>query len=222
MAVVLLIRIQGRLNPLGMIGRVGILLALETDAHVLGIGDAMLTDNGCIGTDTLEITTVDLYAGFISKHLHKDAGLRTVETGTDYRIVALTVLLGVQAEVVIITCCILDLVKVGLDTVTDSMRSTEIHRGSLYGLDLTCGNVEFVARGEIVGIHIEYLVIAGLSEVATQIVVVVVRLVDDGRTIALSLPGHVEDVVGSDLVGSDSHHFARESVLTIVSDDGQF
>ena len=66
------------------------------------------------------------------------------------------------------------------------------------------------------------MVVAGLGEVATQIVVVVIGLIDDRGLIGLSLPGHVEDVVGSDLVSRDCHHLAREAVLAVSSHNRQF
>ena len=127
MAVIFLIRIQGWLNPFGMIGRGGILLALETDAHVLGVFETVLADDRGIGTDTLEVTAVDLYTRLVGEHLHEDTRLGAVKAGSNLCVVALTGLIGVQAEVVVITCGILYLVEVRLDAVADGMRLTEVH-----------------------------------------------------------------------------------------------
>ncbi len=204
-----------------MIGRVGILLALETDAHVLGVFEAVLADDVGISTDTLEVTTVNLYTRLVGEHLHEDTGLRRVEAGTYLCVVTLTILICVQAEIVVIACSVLNLIKVRLDAVANGMRRAEIHRGALYRLYFTRGDVELVTRGEVVGIHIEHLIVTGLGEVSTEIVVVVVGLIDDGRTICLSLPCHVEDVVCRYLVSRDSHHLAGESILSVSSHNRQ-
>ena len=76
MAEILLTGVQDGLYPFWMVGRIGILLALEADTHVLGVGDAMLAGNILIGTDALEVTAIYLYARLVGKHLHEDACLR--------------------------------------------------------------------------------------------------------------------------------------------------
>ena len=117
---------------------------------------------------------------------------------------------------------VLNLVELGVDRVTDSVRSAEVHSCTLYRLDFASGNVQFVARSEVVGIHVKYLVISCLCKVAAQIVVVVVCLVDDCRLVSLCFPCHVQCIAIHYLVGCDGSHLAWESVLTIFSDDGQF
>jgi hypothetical protein len=112
MTVIFLIRIQGGLHPLRMIGRVGILLALETDTHVLGVGDTMLADNCGISANTLEVSAVDLDTGLVGVHFHKDARLGRVKAGAYLCVVTFAILEGVQAEIMVITSGILNLVKV--------------------------------------------------------------------------------------------------------------
>ena len=101
------------------------------------------------------------------------------------------------------------------------MRSTEIHGGTLNRLDLSCRNVELVAGCEVVGIHIQYHVVGSILEVAVQIVIVVVGLVDNGLLVGSSLPGHIQRVVRCHLIGSNGRHLSGESVLTVFSYDGQ-
>ena len=186
MAEVLLARIQRGLYPLGLVGRVGILLALQTYAHVLRIYEILLVVDIHLVAYTLEVTAIDLHTWLVGEHLHKDACLRRVEAGTYLCVITLAILESVQAEVVVIACGILNLVELRLDTVTQSMWGTEVHRCTLYRLDLTCGDVKCVAGSEVVGIYIKYHVVGGLCEVTTQVVVVVVGLIDDGRLVCLS------------------------------------
>ena len=132
MAVVLLVGIQGRLNPVGMIGRVGIFLALETHTYVLGIFETMLADDVGIGTDTLEVSAINLYTGLVGKHLHEDARLRRVEAGANLSVIALTVFIGVQAEIMVITCGVLNLIEVGLNAIANGVWGTEVHWGAFH------------------------------------------------------------------------------------------
>ena len=53
-------------------GAIGILLALEANAYVLGVLNAMLASDAC----ALEVAGVNLYAGLVGKHLEQDARLR--------------------------------------------------------------------------------------------------------------------------------------------------
>ena len=78
---------------------------------MLGVGDTMLTGNLGIGTYTLEITAVNLYTRLVGIHLHKDTSLRRVEASANLCVVALTILIGVQTEVVVITSGVLNLVE---------------------------------------------------------------------------------------------------------------
>ena len=154
MAEIFLSRIQHGLYPIGMVGRVGILLTLETYADVLGIGDAAFTGDVLVGTYALEISTIYLYTRLVGEHFHEDTGLRRIEAGAYLCIVALVVLEGVQAEVVVVASGVLNLIELRLDAVAESMRGTEIHGSALHRLDLTRGDVEFVAGGEVIGINI--------------------------------------------------------------------
>ena len=75
MAVVLLTGFQCRLHPVFLVGGVGILLALQTHAHVLGILHAMLASNA----GALEVASVYLHTRLVGEHLEQDAGLGGVE-----------------------------------------------------------------------------------------------------------------------------------------------
>ena len=108
MAEVLLARIQSGLYPLRLVGRIGILLALQTDTHVLRIGTMFVLDVQFVA-DTLEVTAVHLYTGLVGKHLHEDTGLGAIEAGTYLCVVTLAVLEGVQTPVVVVTTGILNL-----------------------------------------------------------------------------------------------------------------
>ena len=48
-----------------------------------------------------------------------------------------------------------------------------------------------------------------------------IGLVDNGRLVTLCLPGHVEHIVCRNLIGSSSHHLARETILTCRSHNRQ-
>jgi hypothetical protein len=95
MAEVLLARIQNGAGPFGMVGTVGIFLALQTYTDVLGIFHTVLTNDVGIFANTLEVTAIDLYARLVGEHLHEDACLGTVQRGTDLSIIALAILIGI-------------------------------------------------------------------------------------------------------------------------------
>ena len=101
------------------------------------------------------------------------------------------------------------------------MRGTEVHRRALNGKNLSSRHIAEVSLGEVVGIHVEHLVVAGVLQVAAQVVVVVVGLVDDGRLVSLSLPRDVQRVVVCNLVGGDGSNGAGESVLAVLGHDGK-
>ena len=162
MAEVLLTRVQNRLYPILVIGAVGIFLTLQTYTYVLGILDTMLADNVGISTNALEISGINLYTRFIGVHLHEDTCLGRIEAGTYLCVVTLTILKGVQAEIVVIASGILNLVELALDAVTNSMWGAEIHWSSFHRLNLASGDVELVAGCEVVGIDIEYLIVSSL------------------------------------------------------------
>lgn len=129
-AEVLLSRIQYGLYPLWLVGRVGILLALKTYADVLRIRSVLVLDVQFVA-NTLEVSAVYLYTRLVGEHLHEDTGFRRIEAGADLCVVALTVLECVQTPVVVVTTGILNLVKLRLDAVANSVRCTEVHRRTL-------------------------------------------------------------------------------------------
>ena len=104
MAEVLLAWIENGLNPIWMIWRIGIFLALQAYAYVLRIGDATLAGDILISTYALEVSAINLYTRLVGKHLHQDTGLGAVEAGAYGLVVALTVLIGVQTVVMVVTC----------------------------------------------------------------------------------------------------------------------
>ena len=106
MAEVLLARIQHGAGPLGMVGAVGILLALQTDANVLGILLTKLADDVLFTIDTLEITTIYLYTRLVGIHLHEDTRLGAIERSTNLCVITI----GVQAPVVVVTMSIFNLI----------------------------------------------------------------------------------------------------------------
>ena len=101
------------------------------------------------------------------------------------------------------------------------MRCAEVHRCALNWHDLASGDIELITWGEIVSIYIKHHIIARLREVAAQVIIVVVGLINDGWLVGFCLPSHVECVVGSQFVSGYSHHLAGESVLAVGSHDGQ-
>ena len=115
MAVVFLTRIQRGLYPIRMVGGVRILLALQTNTHVLGVDEAVLTCNLCVSTYTLEVAAINLNTRLVGEHFHKDTCLGRVEAGANLCVVTLTVLECVQAEIMIVTRSILNLVEIRMD-----------------------------------------------------------------------------------------------------------
>ena len=111
MTVVFLARVQRGLYPIRMVGRIRIFLTLQTNADVLGVGDTMLAGNILVRTYALEVTTIYLYTWLVGKHLHQDTCLGRVETCTYLSIVALAILECIQAEIMVVTCGILNLVE---------------------------------------------------------------------------------------------------------------
>ena len=65
MAVILLARVQLTAGPRGYVGAVGVFLGLQTEGGILGIGDALLSDDLTV----LEVAAVELDAGFIGINL---------------------------------------------------------------------------------------------------------------------------------------------------------
>ena len=111
MAIVFLTWVQYGLYPVWMVGRIRILLAFQTNAHVLGVGETVLARDLGIRTYTLEVAAIYLNTWLVGKHLHKDTSLWRVKTCTNLCVVTLTVLKSIQTEIVIVTCSILNLVK---------------------------------------------------------------------------------------------------------------
>ena len=131
---------------------------------MLRILQTVLADDVGILANALEITAVNLNARLVGEHLHEDTGLGTVQRGANLSVVALTVLIGIQTVVVVVTGSVLNLVELTVDRVADSMRCAEIHSSTLYRLNLACGDVELVRRRKVVGIHVEHLVVGCLGE----------------------------------------------------------
>ena len=181
----------------------------------------MLAGDVLIGTYTLEVTAVNLYTWLVGKHLHQDTCLGAVEAGANLCVVALTVLEGVQAVVVVVTCSVLNLVELRVDAVAQSVWLTEVHWSALNRLDLACGDIKLVAWSKVISVYIQYHVVSGLCKVAAKVVVVVVGLVNDSWLVGLSLPSHIQHIVGCKLVGGNSHYLAGESVFAISSYDGK-
>jgi hypothetical protein len=75
-AIIFLARIQCGLYPIRMVGRIRILLALQTNTHVLRVGETELAWNLGVGTYTLEVAAIYLNTWFVGEHLHEDTCLR--------------------------------------------------------------------------------------------------------------------------------------------------
>ena len=148
MAVVFLARIQHGLYPVLLVGAVGILLTLQANTDVLGIGATLVLDIWLVA-DALEVAAIDLNTRFVGVHLHEDACYGTVEACTYDGVVALAVLIGVQTPVVVVTTSVLNLVELRLDAIANGVSLAEIHRSTLHGLNLACGDVQLVRRSEV-------------------------------------------------------------------------
>ena len=146
MAVVGLSGTEDRRRPLGLVGRVGILLGLEADAAALQVLDALLAGDGAVE----EVAGVDLDAGLVGVDLQVDAGGRAPELDGDLRDVAL----GVQDPVVVVAVAVADLLVVGGDVTADSVRGTEVERGVQHRGDFTRGHIGVVHRGVVRGVHV--------------------------------------------------------------------
>ena len=79
MTIVLLTRFQYGASPLGMVGAVGILLALQTNAYMLRIFQTVLADDVGILAYTLEVAAIYLNTWLVGEHLHEDTSLGRVE-----------------------------------------------------------------------------------------------------------------------------------------------
>ena len=93
-------------GPLWMVGAVGVLLALQADADVLGILLTEFADDVLLTAYTLEVAAVNLYARLIGIHFHEDARLGALERSTNLCVVAI----GVQTPVVVVTMSVLNLI----------------------------------------------------------------------------------------------------------------
>ena len=106
MAVVLLTGIQHRACPLGMVGAVRILLALQADADMLRILLSKLAHDILLAANTLEVAAVDLDTGLVGVHLHEDAGLGRVKRSANLRVITISV----QTPVVVVAMSVLNLI----------------------------------------------------------------------------------------------------------------
>ena len=79
MTVVFLTGFKCGLRPVFLIRTVGILLTLQADAYMLGIGKTMFPGYLRISTNPLEVSRLYLNTWFVGEHLHKDATLGTIE-----------------------------------------------------------------------------------------------------------------------------------------------
>ena len=200
-----------------MVGAVGILLALQTYTNVLRILDAVLADDVSILANTLEVARVNLYARLVGAHFHQDAGLGAPKGSANLCVVTI----GVQTVVVVVTGSVSNLVVGRVDRVANGVGLAEVHSGTLHVPNLACGDVQLVRSSELVCIHIQYLIVGSLSEIATQVVVVVIGLVDDSLLVGSSLPSHIQRIVCCELVGSSSCYCARETILSVCCNNGQ-
>lgn len=71
-AVIFLAWLKIRLWPVFLVWRIGIFLALQTNAHMLRILDAMFAADA----SALEVASVALYARLICEHLHENTSFR--------------------------------------------------------------------------------------------------------------------------------------------------
>ena len=116
MAEVLVARLQVGRRPFGMVGRVGVFLALEAYAHVLGILHTVLAQDVGIAAHALEVGGVDLYAGLVGEDLQEDARLGAIERGCHLCVVTLVrcEVVGVQTEVMVDARGVFDLLEGGV------------------------------------------------------------------------------------------------------------
>ena len=81
-------------------------------------------------------------------------------------------------------------------------------------------DAELIAAGLANG-TVQTVTEGSLFELAAQVIIVVVRLVDDGGLVGLSLPGDVEHVVVGHLVSRHGSNRSGESVLSVLGHYGQ-
>ena len=163
----------------------------------------------------LEVARVDLQARFVGEHFEQDARLGRVEAGGYFGHVALAVLEGVQAPVVVVARGILDLFECRVAGLADGLGLAEVHRRALHALDFARGDIEFVARCEAVGIDVHHLVEGILRRVAAQVEIGVIGHVDHGLLVGRGLKGDVERVVAFHGVGGLGLHRAGETVVAV-------
>ena len=109
-----------------------------------------------------EVTCVHLYAWLVGVLLKKDTCLRRVNADSEL----IDVTCCVEYPVVVITVTENKLVVVLVDILSDSLRSAEIERSSLYRTHLTTRNELVVCRSEDVRVHIKNLVCSLYSVVS--------------------------------------------------------
>ena len=97
MTVIDLSRLQVRRWPLWLVGAVRVVLRLQAHACMSRITVAMLAGKAAVQ----EVSGIYLQAGLIGEHLQPDACLWTVEACCHNFVVALSVLVSVQAPVMI-------------------------------------------------------------------------------------------------------------------------
>ena len=177
----------------------------------------MLAGNTC----SLEVTGVNLDSWLVGEYFEEDSALRRVEAGANSLVIALAILIGVQAPVMVVTCSVLNLVEAVIYLLANLCWSTEIHWSSFYVLNLSCWNVKRICRCEIISIDVHNLVETFLGWVAIQVEVAMVCHVDHSLLIGSCTKFNVKRIVALNCIFSSSSYVAWETILTILRIDGK-
>ena len=98
MAIILLAWLKVWLWPVFLVWRVWIFLTFEANRHLLRIFDAVLAADAC----ALEVAGIYLYARLVGVHLKEYAGNGRIKRCTYLCVVTLTILIGIETQVVVV------------------------------------------------------------------------------------------------------------------------
>ena len=132
LAVVMLAGLGDRLEPLGMIQRIGIVLGLQANAAALGVAGAALAHLvGVIGG-------VELHAGTIGVHCHFPAAFLVAQDGTG---------IAEHLEIVVVTALQVQRIIVRANIPANGFGCAEVHGGAFHAACFSCGDAFAVRRG---------------------------------------------------------------------------
>src|SRR5215213_5561525 len=195
-------------REVGVVGRVRVVLGLQSQAVALAVGAAAGPDQGAVE----EVARVELDAGLVGEDLQYPPAARVLQPGRQLQPGAAPV----EHPVVVVAAADLELLEaVVTDALADPGRTGEVHRRAGHRVDGPGGDQGGVDRGVAAGPQAQLVVVDVARALTGQVPVGVVGQVDDRGGVGGRLVAHAQGVAVVEGVGDGGVQGARVVLLAV-------